>query len=682
MAHSAIAVRRFAAGCTSPNLFRFGFFVFVGVSIALFSNCAVASVDDSLPRYRLDSVVVTATRIPPSAPRFVAVREIPLASLIGEQSLSTALAPVSGLQVRNYGGAGALSTISFRGMDAAETVVLLDGVRINSLQNGLIDLNKIPLAGIETATLSTTNLSFDESPGGVLELRSAPMAERFTASANTTLGPFGETVAGAFVGGGNATLVGSAGFSYTHAVNDFPYIFNGLTFQRMNADFTMRSFQARGSWSPDAAIPSDPASTEAQHAGLHHDLLWVANEASQGDPGTISGTSGAARQHDRQVTGQLRSQWIDNPSTHIESSVAFNYADETYVDTTVSVGAATLESNSVMRSITVSGRGSFTTAHNQLMHTGLRETFSSGSGLSLLSASRNETQALLGPEEIWVPEEIFQTVRLIALGRWTNAYDHVDNRTSTSRDLMTLSVAASGVVQGLPGLTLRMFGGSSGRFPTFNDLYWNPGGNPALRTEHATTAEVGGRFDFLWKGSWSIDGAAYLIDATDKIVWQPVSGNIWSPENVRHVVSQGVTGAVNWSPASWISIHASEDFASHIRPDAEFIGDAAAGKQLPYVPQQTVSAACTISTIDHALTFDAALFYSSLRYSTSDNSSYLPSYSTLNIGITGRWQLSGITLQPSLRCTNVTNVSYQILDGYPLPLRAFRFTLSIQFHEQ
>jgi len=59
-------------------------------------------------------------------------------------TLSEALETVPGVSVRSFGGLGALSTISIRGLGSMNVLVLLDGIPLNPT-GGSVDLSDIPL---------------------------------------------------------------------------------------------------------------------------------------------------------------------------------------------------------------------------------------------------------------------------------------------------------------------------------------------------------------------------------------------------------------------------------------------------------------------------------------------------------------------------------------------------------
>ena len=68
-------------------------------------------------------------------------------------NLPSAIREFSGLQLRDYGGAGGLKTINVRSLGSAHTAVFLDGVPIDNAQNAQVDLGKISTEGLEKVEL-------------------------------------------------------------------------------------------------------------------------------------------------------------------------------------------------------------------------------------------------------------------------------------------------------------------------------------------------------------------------------------------------------------------------------------------------------------------------------------------------------------------------------------------------
>src|ERR1041385_681593 len=107
---------------------------------------------DSIKTYPLDEVVITATKSPLNisvAPSRVYQIDRQTIEGLNGSSVGEIIGVRSGVFTREYGVGGSLQTMSFRGMGAEQTLVLLDGVPINNVQTGLTDLRLISLDYVE-----------------------------------------------------------------------------------------------------------------------------------------------------------------------------------------------------------------------------------------------------------------------------------------------------------------------------------------------------------------------------------------------------------------------------------------------------------------------------------------------------------------------------------------------------
>lgn len=152
------------------------------------------------PVTRLSTVVVTPAR---SAE--------PLAETLGDNSvidraeldtipnatLAEALGREHAIEFINYGGPQTVSTINMRGTNSNQSLVLIDGLRVNNATNGLPPLNAIPLNSIERVEIvrgTGASLYGADAIGGVINVITRTEQERpFSAFANAGVGTYAST---------------------------------------------------------------------------------------------------------------------------------------------------------------------------------------------------------------------------------------------------------------------------------------------------------------------------------------------------------------------------------------------------------------------------------------------------------------------------------------------------------
>lgn len=176
-----------------------------------------ASSDDHVEL--LDSMVVSATRTPQDL-KYTAssVSVVPLATLANSQvtDLHTALAQTPGIVVTTTGAAGSRSTVSLRGSSSAQTLFIVDGVRMSTRQNDFYMASVFggaDLAGIDRVEVlrgPQSTLYGSSAMGGVIFIDSTRGCGAPTGSVATMFGAFDTWGASAAVSGGTRTVGYSA----------------------------------------------------------------------------------------------------------------------------------------------------------------------------------------------------------------------------------------------------------------------------------------------------------------------------------------------------------------------------------------------------------------------------------------------------------------------------------------
>ncbi|HEY5633936.1 MAG TPA: TonB-dependent receptor [Burkholderiaceae bacterium] len=124
----------------------------------------------------LDDVVVTATRAEQDIARTLADATVIDAGEIeraGASTLPELLRTAGGVEILQNGGAGSTSGIFVRGTKTSQTVVLVDGVRLENATSGTANLEFIPLSSIERIEIVRGPLSSlygSGAIGGVIQI--------------------------------------------------------------------------------------------------------------------------------------------------------------------------------------------------------------------------------------------------------------------------------------------------------------------------------------------------------------------------------------------------------------------------------------------------------------------------------------------------------------------------------
>ena len=224
------------------------------------------------------------------------------------------------------------------------------------------------------------------------------------------------------------------------------------------------------------------------------------------------------------------------------------------------------------------------------------------------------------------------------------------------------------------------------RFPSLNDLYFLPGGNPDLRPERGWTYDAGLSFSVGQEGVYSLSGSASWFDSyvKDWIIWLPTAKGFFSPRNVKDVHAYGVElqssldvalsdkwrlsldGTYSWTP--------SRNVGEPMSP-----ADKSVGKQLPYVPEHTANVTGRLSWRTWSLLYKWN--YYSRRYTMSSNdlslSGSLPTYFMNNVTIEKSFSFKWADLSLKCAINNLFDEEYLSVLSRPMPGINYEFFVGI-----
>ena len=224
------------------------------------------------------------------------------------------------------------------------------------------------------------------------------------------------------------------------------------------------------------------------------------------------------------------------------------------------------------------------------------------------------------------------------------------------------------------------------RFPSLNDLYFLPGGNPDLRSEHGFTYDCGASFDIGKAGVFSLDGSLSWFDSyiDDWIIWLPTTKGFFSPRNVKEVHAYGIEAKANLAVAprrDWqIDLNGSYSWTPSVnRGEKMSPADQSVGKQLPYVPRHSASVTGRLSWRSWSFLYKWA--YYSERFTMSSNdytlSGHLPPYFMSNISLEKNLSFKPLDLQLKVAVNNLFDEEYLSVLSRPMPGINFEIFIGI-----
>lgn len=220
------------------------------------------------------------------------------------------------------------------------------------------------------------------------------------------------------------------------------------------------------------------------------------------------------------------------------------------------------------------------------------------------------------------------------------------------------------------------------RNPTLNDLYWYPGGNENLKAENGKTFDFD--INYLYENvNFNLDfrSGLYYSKVNDWIQWVPTNYRYWMPKNVSEVMARGFEThlKMNYNFALWTFSLSGNYVYSHTTDESEYAQQYDAnGKQLIYIPKHHANAFAEVrwKSWNMNYTFE---FTGERTTSMNDDEFFayqLPYYILHHISF-GK-QLNRFRLE--FKINNLLNESYQTVLWRAMPGRSYEIYLEFKIN--
>ena len=632
----------------------------------------------------------------------IGVQETRLDSLILKENIALSIADVltfnSPIFVKQYGRA-TLSTGSFRGTGPSHTQVTWNGMRINNPMLGMTDFSMIPSYFIDDASLLHGTSSVNETGGGLgglVRLSTAPADIRgFGLQYIQGIGMFRTFDEFLRLEWGDEHWQVSTRAVYQSSANDFKY---------RNRD------KKENIYDDEMNIVGSYYPTERNKSGAFDDvhvLQEVYYDTKRGDRfGLNAWYINSNRElpllttdyaDDKQFENRQREHTLRSVLSwdHYRSDWKFA-AKAGYIHTWMAYDYRKDPGSGIMNSITRSrnkvdtfygqadgeytpnGNWFFTagiSAHQHLVESIDKDIILQQGGKDIVGYDKGRIELSASVSAKWRPTErlgLSAVLREEMYGtKWATVPAFFADCQLSKRGNIVAKASVS----------------RNHRFPTLNDLYFLPGGNPDLRSESGFSYEAGLSFAVGKENVYSLSGSASWYDQhiDDWILWLSTPKGFFSPRNIKQVHAYGVemqanlavipardwkltmNGTFSWSP----SINEGEPISP---------ADQSVGKQLPYEPEFSATVTGRLTWRSWGLLYQFC--YYSERYTMSSNditlSGRLTPYLMNNLSLDKAFALKWADLTLKGTVNNLFNEEYLSVTARPMPRMNVEFFIGIR----
>lgn len=224
------------------------------------------------------------------------------------------------------------------------------------------------------------------------------------------------------------------------------------------------------------------------------------------------------------------------------------------------------------------------------------------------------------------------------------------------------------------------------RFPSLNDLYFLPGGNPDLKNEHGFSYDAGISFDIGSTGKYNLSGSLTWFESyvDDWIIWLPTTKGFFSPRNIKQVHAYGLELKANlaYQPVKdwYIDLNGAFSWTPSINEgDKMTPADQSVGKQLPYVPKFSSSITGRLSWKTWSFLYKWCWYSERFTMSSNDYTitGHLPQYFMSNISLEKVLSFKPVDLSLKLAVNNLFDEEYLSVLSRPMPGINFEFFIGI-----
>ena len=635
----------------------------------------------------------------------IGVQKTQLDTLVLHENIALSMADVltfnTAIFIKQYGRA-TLSTVAFRGTAASHTQVMWNGMRINSPMLGMTDFSMIPSYFVDDATLlhGTSSLNVvGGGLGGAITLATKPADTRgFKMQYTQGIGSFWTTDEFLRLTYGDDHWQTSTRVVYSSSPNEFKY---------RNRD------KNENVYDDDKNIIDTYHPIETHRDGDFHDfhaLQEVYYNTGKGDRFGLNACFLTSKRGLSQTTvdyGDPKDILHQQRERTLRSVLSWDHLRPTY-KVGAKVGyihtwlgydyardkgngewAYMITSRSKVNTLFASGNSEFYVGKKWLFSVdiALHQHFAKNQDRNIITQQGDK--AVVGYDKARTELSAYMTAKWTPTERLGLSLALREDMYGKDWTPLIPAFYADYLLSKAGNVRAKASISRNYRFPTLNDLYFQPGGNPDLQPEHGFTYDGGVSFAFAKEGRYAVHGEATWFDSyiDDWILWIPLGGkqDFWTPKNLKKVHAYGVElkagfdrtwnrdwqvgadGNFSWTP----SINESEPMSK---------GDESIGKQLVYVPEFSASVTARLAWKSWRLLYKWCWYSERFTMSSNDYtiSGYVPPYLMSDMSVEKLFAVPWADFSVKIAVKNLFNEEYLSVLARPMPRLNFEIFLDIR----
>lgn len=594
-------------------------------------------------------------------------------------SLAEVLAEHSHVFIKTY-GRGAMASASFRGTAPSHTRVTWNGIELNSPLLGMADFSLIPMFFVDDIELYHGSSSLSRTPGalgGLISLSTTPdRDDNFRCTVQLGSGSFGSYDGYIKAEAGSKYFRSGTRLFYAHSDNDYRFL-NSDIVDSINLETGEKYhpvMRNRDAWFSNYGLLQEFHFRPGEKDFLNLSI-W-GQESSRSIPQLTTNESGLNNNINRDNTKIFRGvisykRYMSGRQMKVFSG--FSYTDDLYtLDNRLQDSVILNEINSKSHSMSI---------YNHLEYSrekgGTNLIFSAG--FNIYDVNSYESVRNSGYEKGMIQSSLMANLSR----RWNNKIksNFILVAELVNRELLPLCFNSGIEYHILPKDQLYLRAGVAGnsKYPSLNDLYYQPGGNPSLKSEKGISQEIGLHYSRKKRRiSWESEISAYNSRVSNWIIWLPTFKGYWVPGNIDLVNSRGIEtnfsisgdeGIIRYKLKAMYSLTRSVNYGHSENP-----ADMSYGHQLPFIPVH--SGNCFLILMFRTWNMSYLWNYYSQRYTTTSNQlnttrDYLYPYFMNQAGIGKQLNRDRFKMELNLKIHNLFNERYRSVLQRPMPGRNY-----------